>query len=301
MDNISEFALFRTIVQSGGISAGALALHSSPPAVSRRLAALEKRLGVRLAHRSSRRFKLTDEGLLLYERCCSILDQIRDAEAEVASRGGAARGLLRVGAPADFGRHHIAPLLADFTSRHPGLYTHLLPSDAGLEVGVDPCDVILRFGLPNDLDVIARKLVSTASVLCAAPAYLARHGAPTQPAQLGDHNCLRLQGRHRMNDIWHFDKDGAREEVQVDGTLSSTSGEVLLQWALAGEGISQEAYWDVAEHIDSGRLVRVMPDYTCPALDLYAVYAPGSPIPPRIRLFVEHIAHALSAHMPRVA
>ena len=301
MDNISEFALFRAIVQSGGISAGAFALHSSPPVVSRRLAALERRLGVRLAQRSSRRFKLTDEGLLLYERCCSILAQIRAAEAEVASRGGAARGLLRIGAPADFGRHHIAPLLADFTSRHSGLYTQLLPSDAGLEVGVDPCDVILRFGLPNDLGVIARKLVSTASVLCAAPAYLAKHGAPMQPAELGDHNCLRLQGRHRLNDVWHFDNEGTRQDVRVDGTLSSTSGEVLLQWALAGEGISQEAYWDVAEHIANGRLVRVLPEYTCPALDLYAIYASGSPIPPRIRLFVDYIDHVLRARMPRAA
>src|SRR5271156_4072633 len=121
LDEVSEFALFRAIVESGGISAAALALQSSPAAVSRRLSALEAKLGVRLAERSSRRFRLTDEGLLLFERCCSILDQIRDAEAEVASRGGAARGLLRIGAPADFGRKHIAPLLPAFTTQHPGL------------------------------------------------------------------------------------------------------------------------------------------------------------------------------------
>ena len=121
MDEVSEFALFRAIVETGGISAAALALQSSPAAVSRRLSAMETKLGVRLAERSSRRFRLTDEGLLLYERCRSILDQIRDAEAEVASRGGAARGLLRIGAPADFGRKHIAPLLPGFTAQHPGL------------------------------------------------------------------------------------------------------------------------------------------------------------------------------------
>jgi LysR family transcriptional regulator, transcriptional activator for dmlA len=102
LDAISDLALFRAIVDAGGISAAAVVLQSSPAAVSRRLSALESKLGVRLADRSSRRFHLTDEGLLLYERSCSILDQIRDAEAEVASRGGAARGLLKIGAPSDF-------------------------------------------------------------------------------------------------------------------------------------------------------------------------------------------------------
>ena len=146
MDAPADFALFRVIVEAGGISAAALALQSSPAAVSRRLTALEARLGVRLAERSSRRFRLTDEGLLLYERSRSILNQIRDAEAEVASRGGAARGLLRVGAPTDFGRRHIAPLLARFTSQHPGLEAHFTLSDAGLEVEADACDLVLRFG-----------------------------------------------------------------------------------------------------------------------------------------------------------
>jgi LysR family transcriptional regulator, transcriptional activator for dmlA len=113
------------------------------------LTALEVKLGVRLAERTSRRFRLTDEGLLLYERSRSILEQIRDAEAEVASRGGVARGLLKVGAPCDFGRRHLGPILALFTAQHPGLEAHLVLSDAGLENQADGCDVVLRYGLPN--------------------------------------------------------------------------------------------------------------------------------------------------------
>jgi len=141
---ISDFALFRAIVEAGGISAGALVLQSSPAAVSRRLTALETKLGVRLAERSSRRFRLTDEGLLLYERSRTILESVRDAEAEVASHGGAARGLPRVGAPTDLGRRHLAPLLAAFAAQHPGLGAHLVTSDAGLEVEADACDLVLR-------------------------------------------------------------------------------------------------------------------------------------------------------------
>src|ERR1700739_2825684 len=118
LDAISDFALFRAIVDAGGISAAALVLQSSPAAVSRRLTALEAKLGVRLADRSSRRFPLTAEGLLLLWRSRSILEQIRDAEAEVASRGGVARGLVKVGAPVDFGRRHLGTILALFTTQH---------------------------------------------------------------------------------------------------------------------------------------------------------------------------------------
>ena len=181
MDEASEFALFRAIVDSGGISAAALALQSSPAAVSRRLSAMEERLGVRLAERSSRRFRLTDEGLLLYERCRSILDQIRDVEAEVASRGGAARGLLRIGAPADFGRRYIAPHLSTFTAQHPGLDAHLLLSDIGLENETDNCALVFRFGLPSDPTMIARKIASTRQVVCASPSYVGRRGVPNSP------------------------------------------------------------------------------------------------------------------------
>lgn len=294
MDNISEFALFRAVVEAGGISAAALVLDSSPPAVSRRLAGLEARLGVQLADRRSRRLRLTDEGLLLYERCCAILDQMRDAEAEVTSRGGAARGLLRVGAPADFGRHYIAPLIAAFTAQHPGLATHLVPSDTGLEVGLETCDLVLHFRLPNDLSMIARKVATIGCLLCASPAYVTRHGVPTTPAELAAHNCLRLQRLHRLHDVWRFDKDGESEEVRVNGTLSSSSGDVLRAWALSGEGISLEASWDVADDISNGRLLEIMPEYSCPKLDVFAVYAPGSPVPPRIRLFADYVAQSLA-------
>jgi LysR family transcriptional regulator, transcriptional activator for dmlA len=294
LDAISDFALFRAIVDAGGISAAALVLESSPAAVSRRLTALEAKLGVRLAERSSRRFRLTDEGTLLYERSCSILQQVRDAEAEVASRGGAARGHLRVGAPADLGRRHIAPLLASFTAQHPGLETHLILSDAGLEVAADECDIVLRFGLPNDLGMIARKIVTTERILCASPAYLARHGAPNSPDDLARHSCLRIARRHQLFDLWRFARDGSEFDVKVGGILSSADGTVLHDWAVSGEGISLEAFWDVAEDIAAGRLVEVMADYRCPALELYAVFAPGKPLPPRIRLFVNRLAEAFS-------
>jgi LysR family transcriptional regulator, transcriptional activator for dmlA len=298
LDAISDFALFCAIVDAGGISAGALALGSSPAAVSRRLTGLESKLGVRLAERSSRRFRLTDEGLLLYERSRTILEEVRDAEAEVASRGGAARGTLRLGAPVDFGRRHIAPLLAAFINRHPGIDAHLVLSDRGLEVEADGCDLVVRYGLPNDPAVIARKMATTDRILCASPAYLARCGTPLSPDDLAGHHCLRLARRNQLLDRWAFTRDGTEYEVRVRGTLSSGDGAVLYQWALSGEGISSEALWDVTDDLAAGRLVRVLPDYGCAKVELYAVFAPGKPVPPRIRLFVDHLIEAFRRAAP---
>jgi LysR family transcriptional activator of dmlA len=294
LDAISDFALFRAIVDAGGISAAAVVLQSSPAAVSRRLSALEAKLGVRLADRSSRRFRLTDEGLLLYERSCSILEQIRDVEAEIASRGGAARGLLKVGAPSDFGRRHLGPILALFTAQHPGVEAHLVLSDVGLENQADNCDVVLRFGLPNDPGMITRKMATTTRILCASPSYLTRHGTPHSPDDLLQHNCLRLARRHHLDDLWRFRHNDSEFEVRVRGNLSSGDGAVLHAWALSGEGISWEALWDVSEDLAGSRLVHLLPEYRSSPMELYAIFAPGKPVPPRIRLFLDHIARAFA-------
>jgi DNA-binding transcriptional LysR family regulator len=295
VDGVGDIELFRAIVEAGGISSGALAMGSSPPAISRRLSALEARLGVRLAERSARRFRLTDEGLLYYEHCLSILADVRDAEAEVSARGATARGLLKVGAPSEFGRRRVAPLLAEFAARHPGLEAHLALSDAGLEVGQDALDVALRFDRPDDPAVIARKIASVRRIVCASPSYLATRGAPETPADLARHECLRLARRHRLNDRWRFQTESGVEEIKVSGHLASGSGDVVHAWALDGRGLSLEAAWDVTDDLETGRLVECLADYWCDSVDLFATFPPGHPTPPRIRLFVDFIAAAAEA------
>ncbi|HUN43727.1 MAG TPA: LysR family transcriptional regulator [Acetobacteraceae bacterium] len=289
-DGIGDIALFCAVVEAGGISAGALAIGSSPPAVSRRLAALETRLGARLAERSARRFRLTAEGSLYYEHCRSILARLRDAEAEVSARGTTARGLLTIGAPMELGRRHIAPLLADFATRHAGLEVHLVLSDAGLEVGQDGIDVALRIERPDDPVAITRKIATTRLILCGAPSYFAARGEPKKPADLTGHECLRLARRHRLHDRWRFHSESRVEEIRVSGSLSSSSGDVLHGWALQGRGLSLEAHWDVDEDLQAGRLVACMADYRCDEIELFAAFQPGHPIPPRVRLFVDFIA-----------
>jgi len=295
MQAIVDFSVFRAIVDSGGISAAAEALQSSPPAVSRRLASLEERLGVRLAERQSRRFRLTDEGMLLYERSCQILDQIDEAEAEVASRGDAARGLLRVSAPCDLGQRHVGPLLALFSAKHPALRVHLTLSDAGLEVSADGFDVVMRYGQPEDLGMIARHIATTRRIICASPGYIAKHGVPHSPADLAQHECLLLSRRHRLLDQWNFQKNGEEYSIKVCGSLSSANGDVLRAWAINGEGISLVPRWDVLDDLAESRLIEVLKDYQARDLELFAVFAPGKTIIPRIRLFVDYVAEAFSS------
>ena len=297
-DIVAELQLFQAIAAAGSLSAAARALGSSPPAISRRLAELEHRLGVKLADRSARRFRLTDEGATYLEHGRRILEQLHDLETEVASRGHAVRGRLRVGAPADLGRRRIAPLLADFANRHPGLEVHLLLSDAGLEVGEDGLDVALRVGLPNDPAVLTRKLLTSRRVICAAPSYLAKHGVPTCPDDLLHHQCLRLARRYSLQDRWRFIDGTGTKVVQVGGTLTSSDGEVLRGWALEGRGLSLEAEWDVAGDVRDGRLVTCLDGLCADTIELFATYLPSKPIPASIRLFVEEAAAALK---PRTA
>ena len=294
-DGIGELKLFQAIADAGSLSAAAHILGSSPPAISRRLAQLEQRLGIKLADRSARRFRLTDEGMLYLEQGRRILEELRNLETEVASRGGTARGRLRVGAPADLGRRRIAPLLADFANRHPGLEVHLVLSDAGLEVGEDGLDVALRIGLPNDPSVLTRKLAAGRRIICAAPSYFAKHGIPRHPNDLLDHECLRLARRHSLQDRWSFTDGSGTRFVQVRGTLTSSDGEVLRAWAVEGRGLSMEAQWDVADDIASGRLVTCLDGLSAETIELFATYLPSKPIPASIRLFVEECVAAFKA------
>jgi DNA-binding transcriptional LysR family regulator len=294
-DGISDAEFFIAIAQAGGVGAGARALSSSPPAASRRLAAIEHRLGVRLVERSARRFRLTDEGQLYLQRSQELLAGLRDMEAEVSSRGESARGLLRVAAPTDLGRRRIAPALAAFAEAHPDVSIHLVASDRGAELGEDGLDIAVRTGLPSDPAVIVRKLVTAPMKLCAAPSYLKRHGAPRTLAELQEHSCLVLVRRHGHVSRWRYRMDGVVREVEIAGRISSTSGDVLRQWTIDGAGLSLEAEWDVAADLVDGRLVECLPDISWEEISLYATFLPGRPIAPRVRLAVDWIAETFAS------
>jgi DNA-binding transcriptional LysR family regulator len=294
-DEVSDLMLFVKIVQAGNLSAAARTLNASPAAMSRTLSALESRLGVRLVTRTSRSFQLTEEGNRFYDRCQRIVEEIAAAEAEASAKMGVVRGTLHVGAPSEIGRRLVAPLIGQFASKFPAIEVRLVLSDAGLDVIDDGLDIALRIGLPNDNSVLAKKILTAKRIVCASPAYFKRHGVPSHPEELKQHNCIRLMRGKRVMDAWVFQEDGRRFEVKVSGTLTTSSGEVVHDWVRAGRGIALKANWDLGPELKEGMIVQCLEQFWADPIDLFAITANRMYQPHRIRTFLEFITKKLPA------
>lgn len=289
-DNINDLDLFVHIVGAGSISKAALALDSSPPAVSRRLAAMEARLGVRLIDRHARRFQLTEAGTVMYERAQRILAEIEDAEAEAASHSQRLTGRLRLGAMLQLGRHRLAPEVARFSQLYPGLRIELVLSDDPLDLAEDELDILFQFDVPQVSDVVARKLNTTRLVMCASPDYLRKRGRPQKPDDLLSHDCLCLtRGRHVLKQ-WKVQEDSVAKEIQVKPTLVCNSGEALYKWIRDGYGIGLQIEWDVEEDLAAGRLEECLRDFSQWPLSFYAVYAYRGYPSPKVKAFLDYMS-----------
>lgn len=284
-----DLRFFVRLVEAGGISAAARRLASSPPAISRRLAALEARLGVGLIMRSSRRFSLTEEGHRLHERALLVVAEIDDIVAELSDKQRSPRGRLRVAAPMEVGRRQLAPLLGKFQALYPQLTIELVLSDAGEDVRRDEFDFAFRTTMPEDSSLVCQALLKSRRVICAAPGYLARHGTPQTPEELSRHNCLLLVRGREVFDGWRFQRHGAPLEIQVKGNLSSTSGEVIHDWALAGLGLALKAAWDITDDLATGRLVECLPCFSVVDLYLYGVFLPRPQQARRLRVLLDYL------------
>jgi DNA-binding transcriptional LysR family regulator len=292
-DGVSELAFFVLLARASSLSAAARELAVTPPAVSKRLMLMERRLGVRLLNRSTRRLSLTAEGETYLARAGGILDAIRDMEESVSSGAGETKGLLRVNATLGFGRTVIAPLVSLFAARHPDVEVQLQLSDRAINLVEDAYDLGIRFGALPDNRLSARKILSNRRFLCASPAYIRKHGAPQTPEELAQHRCIL----HRQNDdayaSWRLHKGRKSVTVKVRGAVSSNDGDVVLGWALDGHGILQRSEWDLARYLDSGRLQLVLPDYTLPPADLYAYYPSRHHLPARVRTLIDFLVAQL--------
>jgi DNA-binding transcriptional LysR family regulator len=294
-DEISDLRLFARIVSAGSLSETARRLNSSLPAVSRRLAAMESRLGARLIDRGSRHFSLTEEGNLLFERAAAILADLDQIEAEVGARSATPQGHLRVGAPLEIGRRRFAPLIAEFSRRYPLVTVELVLTDAFLDVVGDDLDVGLHIDVPLDGSVIARRLISSRRVACASPAYIAKHGVPARPEDLRAHSCIRLvRGRH-VFDNWTFVDDKQTLGVRVRGALLTNNAEVLHGWILDGYGLGLKALWDIEDDLEAGRLVEVLAPFAHDTINLHLIYPTRSHLPGRVRVFIDFIVEAVDA------
>lgn len=288
MDRLREMEVFAQVSASGSLSAASRVLGMSVGAVSKHLAALEARLGAQLLLRTTRRMSLTVEGEAFLPRARSILAELAEAEAVVASDGGPLSGFLRVTSSAGFGRIHVAPLLAEFQRENPNLRLHLLLCDAVLDLVEENVDVALRFGALVDSRLVARRLAANWRVVCATPEYLSRKGRPQCPADLAAHECLVIgTGNER---VWEFVGPGGESAVRVGGRLASNNGEVIHAWALEGMGLALKSVWDVKSDMAAGRLVPVLEEWRSPDTALHAVSPVTRGLSHRVRRFVDFVA-----------
>jgi DNA-binding transcriptional LysR family regulator len=294
-------AFFSLLVRAGSLSAAARELGISTPAVSKRLAQMEARLGVPLMHRTTRRIGLTQEGEIYLEQARRILTDIDGMERLVRGALDAPQGLLRVNATLGFGRSHIAPLISSFVKQHPAVQVQLQLTVHPPPLTEDSFDVCVRFGEPPDARVIARHLAPNRRLLCAAPAYLARHGTPQSPQDLARHQCISILQGDEAYGLWRLRDHRRTTLFKVRGPLSTNDGEIAVGWALAGHGIVLRAEWDIARYLRSGRLVQVLPHCSTPPADVYAVYAPRHQVSARVRAFVEHLAAHFGKSATRAA
>ncbi|MEN9538372.1 MAG: hypothetical protein RLZZ126_607 [Pseudomonadota bacterium] len=291
----SEMAFVSALARHSSFSATAREMGLSTPAVSKRLAQLEARLGVQLLTRSTRRIGFTPEGELYLAHARRILADIDDMEQQVSSARAAPKGLLRVNATLGFGRSNIAPLIAQFAQLHPQVQTQLQLTVNPPPLSEDAFDVCFRFGEPPDARVIARRIARNRRLLCAAPAYLAQHGTPLAPKDLAQHNCIGIRQGDEAYGIWHLSQGKRTETVKVRGNLSSNDGEIAVRWALDGLGIVLRSEWDIAQHLQTGRLQQVLELWQTLPADIYAVYPQRLQTATRVRAFVDFAATAFAS------
>jgi DNA-binding transcriptional LysR family regulator len=291
-DTLQEMAVFAKVVGAGSLSAAARDLSLSTAVVSRRLAALEARLGVRLINRTTRSLHLTDEGASYLEACNRVLADIEEADAAVAAGRGEPQGTLRVALPASFGNQHVAPLIPDFAARYPKVQLALSLSDRYVNVIEEGFDLAVRIAELEDSSLAARKLAPNRRVVCASPEYLRRHGTPLTPQDLLRHNCLTTAAELAMT--WDYrHPDGVPGSVRVSGRYSCDNWEVLRDWALAGMGVALKSTWDVRRHLEDGSLVPLLPGYTFASdVAIWAVYPHRRHLSAKVRVFVDFLAES---------
>jgi DNA-binding transcriptional LysR family regulator len=286
LNQLAELDVFARTVTAGSMSAAARELGVTPPVVSKRIRALEERLGVRLLQRTTRKVALTEAGQGFYERVVAILASVDEAEAWVSRRAATARGTLRVSAPTTFGRLHIAPLLLDFMALFPDVTVDLDLSDSFVDIVGDGYDVAVRIADLIDSSLVARRLAPNHRVLCAAPAYLARAGTPHRLADLGSHRLLVHNADH-----WKLEGPEGPATVPVDSVIRTNSSEVIREAVLAGAGIALRSTWDVGPEIRSGRLAVVLPGWRASSrVALHAVYPSRRHLAPKVRVFIDFLA-----------
>lgn len=294
MDRFLEMQTFCAVVDAGSFVKAADTLGMSRAAVSRYVADLEERLGVRLLHRTTRRLSLTEEGAVFNTRSRELLSGVEEAEAEISSGSGAARGLLRVNVPVTFGILHLAPLWQAFHKLHPQVQLNVELSDRVVDVIEEGYDLAIRIASLPSSSLISKRLASTRIVLCATPDYLKTHGKPAHPSDLAEHQVIGYS-YWAGGDSWTFDGPEGPVSVKIHPWMTSNNGDTCREVALNHQGIILQPTFLIGDDLAAGRLVEILPEYRSIELGIYAIYPTRKHVTPKVRALINFLEQQLSA------
>jgi DNA-binding transcriptional LysR family regulator len=283
---LGELEVFVAAVDTGSFSAAGRRLELSPSAVSKLVSRLEDRLNVRLFHRTPRMLTLTEAGRVLYDEGQEIFSALRSAENAVKACSGDVSGTLRVHSMVTFAKYQLAPVIGDFLARYPKLRIEFNLTNEPVDLVEQHIDVSIQGGPLPDSSLVARRLLDSAWIICAAPSYLARHGTPETPDDLAQHNCLNFSQRTHWN-AWPLLEGGEARTVAAKGNVGANQGDMLLQLARHGLGLVRLAEFHVGEDLRTGRLVPVLASYQPPGREpLFLVYESRKHLSPRVQAFL---------------
>ncbi|MDB5757120.1 MAG: LysR family transcriptional regulator [Burkholderia sp.] len=266
---LDDLRVFCLAARKASFAAAALELGTSPAFVSKRIAILERALGVALFHRAARRVTVTDDGERVYASAQQIFEGVEQMGETVAGGRLDPRGVLRVTTSFLLGRKHIAPALSLLAQQHPALDIRLDVVDRRVDLISENIDLDVRVAEVTEPHLVAHRLAESTRVLCAAPSYLERRGTPVCVAELSQHDCLVLRDRSQTFGVWRLSSSNGVHKVKVTGLLSSNNAEIVRGWAIDGHGILLPTQWDVHDDLVAGRLVPILPGHWQPA-DIWA-------------------------------
>ncbi len=292
MDKITAIRTFVRVVQSHSFSAVARELGSSQGTVSKRVAALEEMLGIRLLSRSSRELQLTPAGEEYYQHALAMLEELDELESRLKGDISRPRGMLRVAAPVAIGRILLAPVVKEFLETYPDIQLSLSLSDAHVDLLSDGIDVAIRASQLEDSSLVARHLLANPMVAVASPGYLQQAGVPEHPSDLTAHACTSYS-RFKSSHLWQFHQGEEQVSVQVGGRLQCDNGDTLLELTLADNGIALLPEWMLTAALQSGQLVRVLSAYQARELPINAVYLNRRYVPLKVKCFIDFVKQRL--------
>jgi DNA-binding transcriptional LysR family regulator len=282
--DLNEILVFTRVVQAGSFTAAARTLRMPKSTVSRKVSALEERIGARLLQRTTRKLGLTDAGRLYFEHAARIVAEVDEADRAVGQMQATPRGLLRVTAPLSFAM--LGPIVADFLKRHPDVQLDLICTDRRLDLVEDGIDLAIRAGPLDDSSLIARSLGSIKRVLVATPAYLRRRGTPRAPADLANHACISFAAGQSPS-VWKLHAGDRAIEVRISPRFAVNDLDIMRDATLAGIGIAWIAEFACAEDLRAGRLRRVLTDWCSVETPVHVIYPTARHLSPKVVAFVD--------------